>query len=127
MSAQQEPHVVLLSNDPNRVFPALSLVLGARAMGVPGSLYCAQAGLDAVLKEKSEKIQLPGYPPASKFVRDAISAGAHVCACAPSKQILEQMGVRPDTVIEGVQLEDAITFLKRALAAAKNGGIVTFI
>jgi hypothetical protein len=37
------------------------------------------------------------------------------------------MGVRPDTVIEGVQLEDAITFLKRALAAAKNGGIVTFI
>jgi predicted peroxiredoxin len=127
VSAPQEVHVVLLSNDPNRVFPALSLVLGAQAMGVPGSLYCAQAGLDTVLKEKAEKIQLPGYPPASKFVRDAISSGAYVCACAPSKQILEQMGVGPDTVIEGVRLEDVITFLSRALAAAKNGGIVTFI
>jgi predicted peroxiredoxin len=123
----QEVHVVLLSNDPNRAYPALSLILAARALGHNASLYCAQQGLDAIRKDKEGQITLPGYPPLSKFVRDAIQMGAYVCACAPSKEILEAQGIRPETVLEGVRMEDAVTFLSRALEASKAGGLVLMV
>lgn len=127
MSLAQEVHVVLLSNDPNRAYPALSLVLAARALGHDVSLYCAQQGLDVVRRDKGGAITLPGYPPLSKFVQDALQLGAYICACAPSKEILEAQGIRPETVYEGVRMEDAVAFLSRALKAAKEGGLVFFI
>ncbi len=37
------------------------------------------------------------------------------------------MGITKETVEEGVELEDVISFLNDAMPAAKNGGIVTFI
>ena len=127
MSEQQEIHMVLLSNEPERVYPAFMLALGAVAMDVKVNVYCAMKGLDVVKKGAAEKIQLPGAPPLSQLIRDAISNGVRVCACAPSKEMLEQMGVTKETVEEGVELEDVVVFLRSALPAAKKGGLVFFV
>jgi predicted peroxiredoxin len=70
---------------------------------------------------------LQGYPPFDKILRDALNLGVRVYACAVSKDVLKQEGVTEEAVEDGVGLEDLDVFLKNALPAAKNGGIVTFI
>jgi predicted peroxiredoxin len=122
----QELHIVLLSKEPERAYPAIQLALGAVAMGNKAKVYCTSSGLEIVRKNGAE-IQLPGFPPLKQLLRDAISSGVQVCACAPSPEILEAMGITKDTVEEGVELEDVVTFLSEALPAAREGGIVTFI
>jgi predicted peroxiredoxin len=127
MSQQQEVHIVLVSNDPQRVYPALTLILASISLGVKAHLYCTMGELDVIRKDTADKISMPGMPPVSKYVKDAIEAGAYVCACAPSREFLEKMGINEETVLPGVKLEEAITFLNRALIAARNGGIILFI
>jgi predicted peroxiredoxin len=127
MSQQQEVHIVLVSNDPQRVYPALTLILASISLGVRAHLYCTMGELDVIRKDTADKISMPGMPPVSKYVKDAIEAGAYVCACAPSREFLEKMGINEETVLPGVKLEEAITFLNRALIAARNGGIILFI
>ena len=126
MSAQ-ELHIVIVSNDPTRVYPAVTLALGATALGVKAHLYCTMAGLDVIRKDAGEKIKFQGLPPIDKYVGDAIGAGALVCACAPSKEMLSQMGINESTIIPGVKIEDVVGFLQNALPAAKSGGIVLFV
>jgi Predicted peroxiredoxins len=127
MSQKQELHIVLVSNDPQRVYPALTLVLASTALGVKAHLYCTMSGLDVVKKETANKITLQGMPPIDKYLKDAIDSGTYVCACAPSKEFLNKMGITEETVFPGVKLEDAVTFLNKALNAARNGGIVLFV
>jgi predicted peroxiredoxin len=127
MSQQREVHIVLISNDPQRVYPALTLILASISLGVKAHLYCTMGGLDVIRKDTADKISMPGMPPVSKYVKDAIEAGAYVCACAPSREFLEKMGINGETVLPGVKLEEAISFLNRALIAARNGGIILFI
>jgi predicted peroxiredoxin len=124
---QQEIHIVIVSNDPTRVYPAVTLALGAAALGTKVSIYATMSGWDVVKKDAGEKIKFPGMPPLDKYVRDAIAAGASVCACAPSRQMLEQMGINESTLIPGVEIEDVVGFLNNALPAAKAGGIVLFV
>jgi predicted peroxiredoxin len=126
-STQQELHIVIVSNDPMRVYPAVTLALGATAVGAKAHLYCTMAGLDVIRKDAGERIKFQGMPPIDKYVKDAIGAGAHVCACAPSKEMLEQMGVNESTILPGVQIEDVVGFLNNALPAAKAGGVVLFV
>ncbi len=123
----QELHIVLLSNDPARTYPALSLAMGAAAMGAKARVYCTTAGLDLVRKGAADKVQLPGFPPLGQVLRDAIRQGVDVCACAPSTEVLKSFGITKETVVDGVRMEDVIGFLSGALPAAKNGGVVTFI
>jgi predicted peroxiredoxin len=125
----QEIHLVLVSKDPERVYPALTLALGGVAMGNKVSIYATMSGLEAVKKHSKPEdgITMPGLPPIEKYVRDAIQAGVRVCACAPSQQMLKEMGVTKENVVEGVYLEDVIGFLKNALPAAQKGGVVLFI
>jgi predicted peroxiredoxin len=123
----QELHIVLVSKDPERAYPALTLALGAEAMGVKAHIYFTMSGLEIVKKGGAAKIQLPGYPSLEKFLKDAIETGVYVCACAPSTQILEQMGVTEETLEPGVRIEEVIGFLNRALPAAKEGGLVLFV
>ncbi len=125
--AQQELHIVLVSNDPERAYPAFQLAMGAAAMGNKARVYATTAGLELLKKGAADKVQLPGYPPLGQVLRDAIKYGAEVCACAASGEILKNQGITPDTVEPGVKLEDMIGFLNGALPAAKNGGVVTFI
>lgn len=96
-------------------------------MGTKAKVYCTSAGLELVKKGGADEIQMPGFPPLGQLLRDALSSGVKVCACAPSPEILEAMGITEDTVEEGIELEDVVTFLSEALPAAKEGGIVTFI
>lgn|SRR5487761_90577 len=125
--AAQELHIVIVSNDPTRVYPAVTLALGATAVGAKAYLYCTMAGLDVVRKDAGEKIKFQGLPPIDKYVKDAIGAGAHVCACAPSREMLAQMGINESTILPGVEIEDVVGFLNNALPAAKAGGIVLFV
>lgn len=125
--AQQELNIVLVSNDPARAYPAVQLALGAAAMGHKVKLYATTAGLDVVTKGGVDKIQFPGFPPLKEIVQDAIQNGVKVCACAPSMDILKNLGVTKDTVLDGVTIEDVIGFLNDALPAAQRGGVVTFI
>ncbi len=125
--AAQELHIVLVSNDPQRAYPAFQLAMGAAALGNKARVYATTAGLDILRKGAADKIQLPGYPPLGQVIRDAIKYGAEVCACAASNDILKNQGITPQTVEPGVKLEDMMGFLNRALPAAKEGGIVTFI
>jgi len=124
---QQEVHIVLVSNDPHRAYPALQLAMGAAAMGHKATVYATTSGLDLLKKGAANKIQLPGYPPLGEVLRDAIGLGARVYACAASSEILKFQGITPETVEPGVKLEDMMGFLKEALPAAKEGGLVTFI
>ncbi len=124
---QQELHIVLLSNDPNRAYPALTLAMGAVAMGARAKVYCTMAGLDIVRKEGADKLGLPGMPPLGQMLRDALKSGVAVCACGPSPEVLRQMGISEETIEEGVQVEDVLGFLSEALPAAERGGVVTFI
>ncbi len=123
----QELHIVLVSNDPARAYPAFQLAMGAAAMGHKARIYATTAGLELLKKGAADKVQLPGYPPLGQILRDAIKFGAEVCACAASTDILKSQGITPETVEPGVKLEDMIGFLNGALPAAKNGGVVTFI
>jgi predicted peroxiredoxin len=124
---QQEVHIVLVSNDPNRAYPALTLALGAVTIGAKCKLYCTMSGLDIVKKGGSSKITMPGAPSLDKYLKDAIDAGVEITACGPSKEMLLQMGITKDNLEQGVQSEDVIGFLKAALPSAKNGGMVLFI
>src|SRR2546422_390738 len=81
---EQELHIVLLSNDPQRAYPAFQLAMGAAAMGHKARIYATTAGLDLLRKGAADKVQLPGYPPLGQVLRDAIKYGAEVCACAAS-------------------------------------------
>jgi predicted peroxiredoxin len=123
----QEVHIVLLSNDPQRAYPAFQLAMGAAALGHKARVYATTAGLDLLRKGAADKIQLPGYPPLGQVIRDAMKFGAEVCACAASSEILKNQGITPQTVEPGVRLEDMMGFLNGALPAAKDGGVVTFI
>lgn len=123
----QELHIVLVSSDPNRAYPAIQLAMGAAAMGHKARLYATTGGLDLLRKGAADRIQLPGYPPLGQVLRDAIKLGAEVCACAASAEILKNQGITPETVEPGVKIEDMIGFLNGALPAAKEGGVVTFI
>ncbi len=124
---QQEMHIVIVSNDPTRVYPAVTLALGASALGTKVFLYATMNGWDVVRIDAGERIKFPGMPPIDKYVKDAIAAGASVCACAPSRDMLAQVGINESNVIPGVTLEDAIGFLNNALPAAKQGGVVLFV
>jgi predicted peroxiredoxin len=124
---QQEVHIVLVSNDPNRAYPALILALGTITMGAKCKLYCTMNGLDIVKKGGASKITMLGAPPLDKYLKDAIDAGVEVTACGPSKEMLAQMGITRDNLEQGVEFEDVIGFLKAALPAAKKGGMVLFI
>lgn len=124
---KQEVHIVIVSNDPARVYPAVTLALGATAMGSKVKLYATMNGLDLIRNDAGERIKMPGMPPIDKYVRDAIAAGTSICACAPSKEMLTQFGITESSVIPGVSLEDAIGFLTAALPAAKTGGVVLFV
>jgi predicted peroxiredoxin len=120
---QQEVHIVLVSNDPNRAYPALILALGTITMGAKCKLYCTMNGLDIVKKGGASKITMLGAPPLDKYLKDAIDAGVEVTACGPSKEMLAQMGITRDNLEQGVEFEDVIGFLKAALPAAKKGDI----
>ncbi len=123
----QEFHIVLLSSEPFRAYPAIQLAMGAVAMGAKAKVYCTSSGLDIVRKAAADEIQMSGYPPLGQLLRDALNSGVKVCACAPSPEVLQAMGITRETVEEGVDLEDMISFLNDAMPAAKDGGIVTFI
>lgn len=127
MSVSQELHIVLVSNEPERVYPALTLILAASALGVKAHLYATMKGLDIIRKDTMNKISMPGMPPIEEYLKNALSAGAHICACAPSKEMLTKMGINEQTLYPGVEIEEAVTFLNNALKAAKDGGIVLFI
>src|SRR5438552_4167348 len=72
---QQEVHIVLVSNDPNRAYPALILALGTITMGAKCKLYCTMSGLDVVKRGGSSKITMPGAPPLDKYLKDSIDRG----------------------------------------------------
>jgi predicted peroxiredoxin len=124
---QQEVHLVLVSNDPGRAYSAFVLALGAVAMGAKCKIYCTMGGLDIIKKGGAAKIQMVGAPPLEKYLKDAIESGVKVTACAPSKEMLQQMGITRENIVEGVGFEDVIGFLNEALPATKKGGMVLFI
>ncbi|MER5175308.1 MAG: DsrE family protein [Candidatus Nitrosocosmicus sp.] len=124
---QQEVHLVLVSNDPGRAYSALVLALGSVTMGAKCKLYCTMGGLEIIKKGGASKITIPGAPSLDKYLHDAIEAGIKVTACGPSKEMLKQMGITPETLEEGVEFEDVIGFLNAALPASKKGGMVLFI
>jgi len=127
MSVGQELHIVLVSNEPERVYPALTLIIAARTLNVKAHLYCTMKGLDVVHREKMDKIILEGMPPVKKHLEDALQLGASVSACAPSLDMLRKMGISEQTLYPGVKMEDAIAFVNNALNAAKSGGIILFV
>lgn len=123
----QEVHIVVVSNDPTRVYPAVTLALGSTAVGAKASLYFTMNGLDAIRKDAAERIKFEGLPPIDKYINDAIQAGAKVSACAPSREMLAQLGINESTILPGVEIEDVVGFLNNALPAAKAGGVVLFV
>ncbi|MEM0446494.1 MAG: DsrE family protein [Candidatus Nitrosocaldus sp.] len=124
---QQEVHIVLVSKEPSRAYPAFVLALGSVAMGTKCKVYCTMDALEIVKKGGAAGITLAGAPPLEKYLKDAIAAGVKVTACGPSKEMLIQMGIRKDTLEEGVEFEDVIGFLNEALPAAKKGGMIVFL
>jgi predicted peroxiredoxin len=124
---KQEVHLVLASNDPARAYSAFVLALGSVTMGAKCKLYCTMGALDLIKKGGASKITMPGAPSLEKYLHDAINGGVQVTACGPSKEMLKQMGVTPETLEEGIEFEDVIGFLTEALPASKNGGMVLFI
>lgn len=63
MSEVQEIHIVLVSDEPERVYPALTLILAATTFGAKSHLYCTMNGLDVFKKGSSKNISLAGMPP----------------------------------------------------------------
>lgn len=104
-------HLVLLSNDPQRVYPALTFALAAAAMDDEVRLYCTMGGLDVLHPERRQGIRLEGMPPVERYLKDALEAGVKIAACAPSKEMLERLGLTRDVLDEGVDLEDVTGFL----------------
>ncbi len=124
---QQELHLVLLSNDPERAYPALTLAMGATAIGAKARIYCTMGGLDLVRRGAADNVQMPGMPSLGTLLKDALKLGVEICACGPSPELLKQMGITEETIEPGVAVEDVMGFLSQALPAAERGGVVTFV
>jgi predicted peroxiredoxin len=130
----QEVHLVLASADPVRIYAALFLAIGAKQAGAKRATIAtcllgrgAGSTWDFVRKGGAESITLPGAPPLSGFINDALQAGVEISACGPSKDFLRQAGVTPEVVEHGIGIEDMEAFLTRAMEAARSGGLVLFI
>jgi len=119
-------HIVLLTNDPERVYPALMFAFSAAAMDDEVNLYCTMGGLDLIHPERRRAIGMDGMPPADKIFQDALKLGVQICACAPSRQMLEQMGITEEVLDEGVRLEDVTGFLLN-LKPVTADTLLTFI
>ena len=119
-------HLVLLSNDPERVYPALMFTLSAAAMGDEVNLYCAMRGLDLVHPERRKAIKMKGMPSADQFFKDTLAQGVKIYACGPSREMLEQMGITEDILDEGVKIEDVTGFLLN-LKPVTEDTVLTFI
>ncbi|MFQ5795216.1 MAG: DsrE/DsrF/DrsH-like family protein [Candidatus Bipolaricaulia bacterium] len=119
--------IVLLSNDPKRVYPALTFAMGAAAMGNEAHIYSTMDGLDLVHPERRNAIRLEGMPPIDRYFKDALGQGVHVCACAPSFQMLEALGITEEMLDEGVTFEDVTGFLLTLQEAVGPETVVTFI
>ncbi|HED04552.1 MAG TPA: hypothetical protein ENI60_07295 [Candidatus Fraserbacteria bacterium] len=104
-------HLVLLSNDPERAYPALTFALAAATMGDEVHLYCTMGGLDVLHPERRRSIELPGMPPIAQYLQDALKGGVSISACAPSREMLEQQGITEDLLDKGVKIEDVTGFL----------------
>ena len=120
-------YLVLLSNEPKRVYPALMLSLAAAAMGDEVRLYATMDGLDLVHDERRKSIKLEGMPPADKLYKDAIAMGVKICACAPSREMLAQMGINEKVVDTRVKLEDVTGFLLELRKDVGPGALMSFI
>ncbi len=120
-------HLVLLSNDPKRVFPALMLSLASASMGDDVRFYCAMDGLDLVHRERRKSIQMQGAPPIDQMFRDALAAGVKVCACAPSREMLTQMGITEQVLDKGVKMEDVTGFLLEVRKDVGDGTLLSFV
>lgn len=120
-------HLVLLSNDPKRIFPALMLSLASASMGDDVRLYCAMDGLDIVHKERRKSIQMSGAPPVDQMFKDALKAGVKVCACAPSVEMLAQMGISEEVLDKGVKMEDVTGFLLEVRKDVGDGTLLSFV
>ncbi len=95
-------------------------------MGAKCKLYCTMGGLN-LKKGGASKITMSDVPSLDKNLHDVIEAGVHLTARGPSKEMLKQIGVTPETLEEGVEFEDVIGFLNAALPASKKGGMFLFI
>jgi len=119
-------HLVLLSNDPQRAYPALTFALAAAAMEDQVHLYCTMGGLDVLHPQRRKSIQLPGMPPIGQFVQDALAAGVQIRACAPSKEMLQALGITQEILDQGVSIEDVTGFLLN-LKPVTSDTLLTFI
>lgn len=119
-------HIGLLSNDPERVYPALMLTLSAAAMGDEVNLYCTMSGLDLVHPERRKAIEMEGMPSADQFFKDNLALGVKIYACGPSREMLEEMGITEDILDEGVEIEDVTGFLLNIKPVTEDT-VLTFI
>jgi predicted peroxiredoxin len=123
---KQEVHVVLVSNSASRSYPAFLLAVTAAQAGNKAVMYLTSEAL-SIVKKGNVAEQMPEMPTLEQVMENALKLGVEIYACGPNIAFLTANGVTMETVKPGINLDEAPTFLQKALAVAKNGGIVTYI
>jgi len=122
----QEVHVVLVSDRAARSYPAFLCVNTAAQMGHKAYIYLTSDAL-SIVKKGNIPEQMAGMPTLDQVLEMALKLGVKVAACGPSIEFLKANGVTKESVKPGIELDTASSFLEKALAATKNGGILTYV
>jgi len=110
---------IVSSDEPQRIFPAFILALGARALDMDAVLFFTMSGLRGLVKGEAEKIELAGNSLAG-MLQQAQELEVRLLACSTA---LEAMGISADSLVEGTEIVGVATYLTEA---ADNAVVNTF-
>ncbi|MEM1939163.1 MAG: DsrE/DsrF/DrsH-like family protein [Acidilobaceae archaeon] len=131
MSSQPNLAIIVRSDRPESVYPALILASTAASMGVKVEIFFTFYGLKALIKGGVEDIEAKfkeslggeprGVPPLKDLLNMAKSFGVELYACSTT---LEAMGLKENILLEGIPVVGAATFVNRHIQG--NSRILIF-
>ena len=119
MSSNEESKMVVVCNHADAPHVMPTLIMGASGVGIGEEviLFFCPGGAQALVKGELEKIRdmkLKGLPDPVDLFETIVSEGGTVILC---ELALENKGIKPEDVREGVEIMNAPSFLLDAQGA----------
>lgn len=116
MSQEPKKVLIFLTKGLEQPMVARSALLHATAsalMDIDTTLYCAAEGAEILVEGAWKKeVREPGTPTLKQRLDEAKEAGVKFSVC---EQACRVMGIKPDGLIDGVEILGAATMIDRAL------------
>lgn len=119
--------IIVRSDNPEAVYPALIIASTAASMGVRVEVFFTFWGLRVLLKGGVEGVERKlrealggepkGIPPLSMLIEMARKAGVEIYACSTTMQA---MGIKETDLMEGCPVVGAATFVHRHVSGGSR-------